>query len=239
MDDWDLLEHEHLPDNQGTLYLLERDGEFTIHVDGNELMAHGLHGSEDALADLACDELEELDAARILVGGLGMGFTLAAVLRRVGPAGIATVAELVPSVVRWNQSYPAMAAAAGNPLDDPRVVVHVGDVCELVEQPPAPWSAILLDVDNGPFDLTHEDNSWLYSRRGLTAAFEALIPGGILAIWSADNDPRLTQRLRRAGYDVRVVPFHEAGRRTPDRSGTQVLWVARRPTAAADPELPK
>ena len=148
MKPWDFVDREPVPDDDGMLYLVVRGNEYAIHVDGRELMTTRLHGSEDALSDLACDRLAALDDARILIGGLGMGFTLAAALRRVGEAGRVTVAELLPAVVRWNREY--VGRAAGHPLRDPRVEVYVGDVGDLVERPPARWSAILLDVDNGP-----------------------------------------------------------------------------------------
>ncbi len=153
---WEFIDHDEVPDNDGTLYLMNRGSEYAIHVNGRELMSNRKHGSEDALADLACDRLDQLDNARILVGGLGMGFTLAAVLRRIGPTGNATVSELMPAVVRWNHEF--VGAAARHPLRDPRVVVHLGDVGDLVEKSPQPWSAILLDVDNGPTSLTRPTN---------------------------------------------------------------------------------
>ncbi len=224
---WEFIDHEEVPDNDGTLYLMNRGSEYAIHVNGRELMSNRKHGSEDALADLACDRLDQLDNARILVGGLGMGFTLAAVLRRIGPTGNATVSELMPAVVRWNHEF--VGAAARHPLRDPRVVVHLGDVGDLVEKSPQPWSAILLDVDNGPRALTRPYNGWLYTREGLLAAMASLIPGGILGIWSAAPDPTLTHRLQGAGFVTEVVPFTEPDRPTEDGCGTHVLWMARRP----------
>ncbi|HHO49745.1 MAG TPA: hypothetical protein ENK18_02470 [Deltaproteobacteria bacterium] len=209
------------------MYLLSRGSEYAIHVDERRLMTNRGHGSEDALADLACDRLARLNDARILVGGLGMGFTLAAALRRVGPAGRVVVAELVPAVVRWNRGH--VGRAARHPLQDPRAEVYIGNVCDLVEASSASYSAILLDVDNGPRMLTRPSNGWLYTRGGIEAARAALIPGGILGIWSAAIDGSLTRRLRKAGLAVEVLRYTEEGRPTPDDSGTQVLWMARRP----------
>ncbi len=226
MREWECIDHEAVPDDNGTLYLMARGGEYAIHVNGRELMGSGLHGSEDALAHLACDRLQNLDAARILVGGLGMGFTLAAVLRRLGPDGHATVAELMPAVVRWNREW--LGRAAKHPLRDPRVQVYLGDVGDLVEQPPAPWDAILLDVDNGPRSLTRPTNGWLYTPQGLVAARKALAPGGVLGIWSAWSDGSLTRRLRGSGFEVEVLRHSEPRRPTADESGTHVLWMARR-----------
>lgn len=227
MHSWEIIDHQLLPDGDGFVYLRARDGEYDIQVNGRQLMGNQLHGSEDALADLACDQLEELDDARVLVGGLGMGFTLAAALRRIGPGGNATVAELMPAVVGWNRDY--VGEAAGHPLRDERVDVHIGDVSDLVQKPPAPWSAILLDVDNGPAFLTRPSNGWLYTRQGLEAARTALAPGGVLGIWSAGSDDSLTTRLRDAGFDVDVHSYTEDRRPTQDDSGTHVLWMARRP----------
>ena len=226
MQSWEYIDHERVPDDDGTLYLMNRGDEFTIHVNGYELMSSGLHGSEDALADLACDRLPGLADARILVGGLGMGFTLAAVLRRLGAAGHATVSELMPAVVRWHAG--PMGGVAAHPLQDPRVAVHMGDVGDLVEHPCAPWSAILLDVDNGPLALTRPRNGWLYTRGGIRSAHEALIPGGVLGIWSADRDPSLTLRLQQGGFEVEVVEHVEPGRDPDDDTCTHVLWIAQR-----------
>jgi len=224
---WELVDYEAIPDDDGTIYLMSRGSEYVIHVDGRELMGNREHGSEDALSNLACDRLTHLEDAQILVGGLGKGFTAAAALRRIGPAGGVTVAELIPAVVRWNYEY--VGRAAKHPLRDERTNVYVGDVSDLVERPPKRWSAILLDVDNGPKALTRPTNGWLYTAEGLDAARAALLPGGVLGIWSAHPDSSFTARLRKADFDVEVLRFTEDGRPTPDDSGTHVLWMARRP----------
>lgn len=226
---WDLVDHEAVPHSDGRVYLVSRGGEYAIHIDGRELMSTELHGSEDALADLACDWLADLEHARILVGGLGMGFTAGAVLRRIGPEGRCTVAELMPSVIRWNREITKLGRAAGRPLEDPRLDVYEGDVGDLIEAPPAPWSAILLDVDNGPRSLTRPTNGWLYTDEGLRAGWDALIPGGVLAVWSVLYDEELTEALVVAGFDVEVIDHTEEGRKTRDGSGTHVVWTARRP----------
>lgn len=226
MDSWEIIDHQALPDDEGAIYLRVRGDDYDIQVNGRQLMGNQLHGSEDALADLACDRLASLDDARVLVGGLGMGFTLAAALRRVGPQGCVTVAEFMKAVVKWNREF--VGAAAGHPLRDERAEVHIGDVAELVEDPPAPWSAILLDVDNGPDYLTCPANGDLYTTEGLNAAHAALIPGGVLGIWSAGNSEALTARLRKANFEVEVLHFTEDGRPTHDNSGTHVLWMATR-----------
>ena len=227
MRSWDILDHETIPGELETFYLMRRGSEYVIQVDGCELMSSKLHGSEDALANLACERLAELDDARILVGGLGIGFTLTAALRNLGPRGLVTVAEMVPAVVRWQQEY--LGALSKYPLRDPRTVMYNGDVGDLVENCEIPWSAILLDVDNGPQALARPHNSWLYSRQGLGAAYRALIPGGILGIWSAEPDSILTRRLKKTGFNVEVLKYTEPKRPTGDLRGTHVLWMARRP----------
>jgi spermidine synthase len=224
---WRTVDQEDVPDDDSTMYLMSRGSEFAIVANDRELMSNRMHGSEDALADFACDRLAQLDDARILVGGLGMGFTLAAVLRRIGPNGEGVVAELIPAVVRWNREY--VGRAAGHPLRDPRARVHIGDVTDVIEGSSAHWSAILLDIDNGPAALTRPGNGWLYTKEGLRVAHEALIPGGILGIWSATNNKSFTRRLRGTGFEVEMLQYTEEGRPTPDDSGTHVLWMARRP----------
>jgi len=224
---WEILDHQSVPEETEIVYLMNRGSEYVIQVDGRELMSNRLHGSEDALSDWACDRLDHLEDARILVGGLGMGFTLAAALHRVGANGQVTVAELIPAVVRWNEGL--LSKVAKHPLRDPRAVVYAGDVGDLVEKIEKPWSAILLDVDNGPEALTRPYNGWLYSPKGLQAAYDSLIPGGVLGIWSAAPDSKLTQRLRNNRFEVEVLSHTEPGRPTEDGSGTHTLWMAKRP----------
>ncbi len=220
---WELIDSCDVPDDDGVMYLHRRGGEYVIHVDGAELMTNQDHGSEDALADLACDLLADLGHARVLVGGLGMGFTMAAALRRVGRQGVVTVAELMPAVVRWNRDY--VGEAARHPLRDRRSRVHVGSVSELLG-PQAQWDAILLDVDNGPRDLSRAQNSSLYDYEGLLAAGEALAPGGVLGIWSATPDDTLTDRLEQLGFQVAVHEHFQPGRPHSDYNSHHVLWMA-------------
>ena len=228
---WDYIDSDEVPDDDGVLYLMSRGSEYAIYANGYQLMSNRAHGSEAALADWACDRLADLDDARILVGGLGMGFTLAATLRRLGPGGRATVSELMPAVIRWNRE--TVGGAAKHPLRDPRTAVHQGDVGDLIENASERWSAILLDVDNGPHSLTRPTNGWLYTKQGLSHSFEALIPGGVLGIWSARPSPALTRRLRRTGFEVEVLSFTEQGRLTVHDDGTDVLWMATRPGSDA------
>lgn len=207
--------------------LMRRGDELVINVDGRELMSNRVHGSEDALADLACDQLESRRSkqpdACILIGGLGIGFTLAAALRRVGPEARVVVAELVPAVVAWNRGV--LGEAAGYPLCDPRASVYPGDVADLIRDPPAPWDAILLDVDNGPSGLTRSSNDWLYTWEGLNAAFAALRPGGVLGVWSAAPDEAFTRRVKRAGFRVTPIGVRARGAKGGRR---HTVWIATR-----------
>jgi len=203
--------------------LLRQGHELAIHVDDRELMRNTVHGSEDALAALSCKRLADPSDARVLIGGLGMGFTLAAALREVGEHARVVVAELVPAVVRWNRGI--VGEVAGNPLADPRASVHTGDVAELINEPPEPWDAILLDVDNGPVGLTHAANDQLYSPEGLDHAFAALKPGGMLAVWSAAPDRAFTRRLDRAGFEVETEEIRARGSGGGHR---HVIWLGTR-----------
>ncbi|MFH1466202.1 MAG: hypothetical protein ABIO70_17590 [Pseudomonadota bacterium] len=220
MDRWELLDSERLPDDSGVLDLLRRGPELAIHVDGRQLMSSRVHGSEDALAELACRVVGSRTAARVLVGGLGMGFTLAAALRGVGPGGRVVVAELSPAVVRWNRGV--LGPVAGRPLDDPRASVFQGDVADLIEEPGQPWDAILLDVDNGPEALSHPDNAWLYGFSGLGAAHAALCRGGVLGVWSAFNDRAFSRTMGRVGFKVQTHPVRSRGGKGGRR---HVIWI--------------
>jgi len=209
---------------QGTrLRLLQRNDEFAIKIAGTtgELMNSRVHGSEDALATLACERIADLPAPRILIGGLGMGFTLAAALAALGKDARVTVAELVPEVEDWNRG--PLGAAAGNPLNDPRASIHIGDVAELLKSSDGEWDAILLDVDNGPERMTRRENNWIYSPAGIAAAQSALSPEGILAYWSAGQEHAFTERLRAAGSAVEAVTVR--GLR-PGKGAYHLIWLA-------------
>jgi spermidine synthase len=221
MNHWQQLDSASIPGSPSMMSLHQRGEELMISVDGNPLMSSRQHGSEDALAALALDRLANPQRARLLIGGLGMGFTLAAALERLGPDGQAVVAELVPAVIRWNQGV--LGAVAGSPLDDGRARVQEADVVKLIRGSRRAWDAILLDVDNGPEGLTRQSNDRLYSPSGLAAARKALRPGGVLAIWSAWRDDAFTTRLKRTGYKVEVKTVRAHGKK-----GTRhVIWLAR------------
>lgn len=202
---------------------LFRDGDHYVIklADGTDLMSTRQHGSEEALAELACKRVAARVQARVLVGGLGLGFTLAAALHHLGDDAEVTVAELVPRVIDWNRDL--LGGFAGDPLRDARTRAHAGDVAELVRGR-AVWDAILLDVDNGPDGLSQAANSRLYGANGLRAAHASLRPGGILAVWSAHPDPRFCRRLADNGFGVEEIPVRALGK----RGMRHRIWIATR-----------
>jgi spermidine synthase len=230
---WSRLARAQIPGTGGELLLLERNGEFVIRAEGRELMTSRAHASEEALGALGAEALGARPAPRVLVGGLGMGYTLAAALRALGPGAQVVVAELVPAVVEWNRG--PLSALAGHPLRDARVRVREADVAEELRAGRGAWDAVLLDVDNGPEALTRPGNDWLYRPGGLAAARDALRPGGVLATWSAGAAPRYARRLRAAGFRVeeRRLPAGPTG-----RGGRRVVWLATRSEPAEGDRLP-
>ncbi|MCC6207923.1 MAG: hypothetical protein IT488_07205 [Gammaproteobacteria bacterium] len=216
---WELLDSAPVPDG-GTLHLYRRGDEYSIRIGYNELMNSRTHGSEDRLAEAACARLA--GRARVLIGGLGMGFTLAAALRILGADAAVTVAELVPAVVRWNRG--PLGGCAGFPLHDARVGVHEGDVGGLLRSAAGAYDAILLDVDNGPAGLTQKANDWLYGAVGLNAARSALRPGGVLAVWSAAPDRKFHARLQQTGFEVEELRVRAHGK----RGARHIIWLARK-----------
>jgi spermidine synthase len=183
------------------IVLVRRRGLFTIRVDGRELMSSGARASEEMLARIGCAGLEA--GARVLVGGLGLGYTLRAALDRLGSEAQVTVAELLDAVVEWHEG--PLGPLAGHPTRDPRVSVRTGDIATLLAGAPSTFDAILLDVDNGPSDLTTEDNADLYEGAGLLRLLRALRPNGRLAVWSARPEPGFTERLERLGARPRSM----------------------------------
>lgn len=201
MKPWELLGETSGPDGTD-LRLMRRDRELVILAGGKSLMSSRMHGSEEALASLACEGLRTRPRPSVLIGGLGMGFTLRATLDQLPAAASVVVAELIPAVVDWNRG--PLGPLAGHPLGDPRVRVDVGDVAVTIHAGVKRFDAILLDVDNGPDAFTATGNAALYGDRGLTSAHAALRPGGVLAIWSAWEDRKFEQRLRYNGFLVDV-----------------------------------
>lgn len=211
----------------GELRLKQRGGEFSIMLGANELMNSRLSGSEEALARLACERIRTRPRPEMLIGGLGMGFTLRAALAELPDDAGVTVAELVPEVVQWARG--PMAGIFAGSLDDPRVTIHEGDVGHLIRSRKAVWDAILLDVDNGPEGLTVEANDRLYDHAGLAAAHAALKPGGVFSVWSSGPDAGFTKRLTAAGF---AAEEHRA-RAHGKRGARHVVWVAVKKVLAA------
>jgi spermidine synthase len=212
-----------VPGSRSELRCWRHDRDFSFRLGGVELMSSRAHGSEEQLAELALGRLGERAAAAVLVGGLGLGFTLARALALLGPAGRVVVAELVPAVVQWNREL--LGHLAGHPLRDPRAEVVVDDVGAVLRAARARFDAVLLDVDNGPAGLTRAANDGLYGERGLAAVAAALRPGGVLAVWSAGRDRLFAPRLRRAGF--RVDEVRTRARRT--RGPVRTIWLGVRP----------
>jgi spermidine synthase len=203
------------------LRLFRRGDDFMIVLDRNELMSTRMHGSEVALGTMACDRLDGHPAAHLLIGGYGMGFTLRAVLGRLGTNARVTVAELVPGIIEWARG--PMATVTDGCLDDPRVTMIMGDVADTIRQATATFDAILLDVDNGPDGLTRPANDGIYNSQGLADAKKALRPGGVLAVWSASPDPAFARQLERTGFAVETVPVRA---RENGKGATHIIWFA-------------
>ena len=217
----ELIDTAPIPNDGGELRLFREGPHFAIKIaGGGELMHSRTHGSEDKLAEITCTRIAGRPQPSVLIGGLGMGFTLAAALKHLGSDASVVVAELVPAVVGWDRG--PLGEPAGNPLQDPRTIVPVGDVAQVLKTEKQAFDAILLDVDNGPQGITHKSNDGLYSLPGLDAAMSALRPGGVLAIWSAGPDPMFTIRLKKARFLVEEVPVRAHG----NKGARHLIWLA-------------
>jgi spermidine synthase len=221
---WKLLDTADVPGGGVQLRLMQRGDEFTIKLGQNELMSSRLFGSEEALATLTCFRIKALPAPKMLIGGLGMGFTLRAALKVLGPQAKVTVVELVPAIIAWARG--PMAEMSGECLTDPRVELREADVAQAIAAGRGHYDAILLDVDNGPEGLTRKSNDALYDLKGLQAAYAALAPGGILAVWSSFPNDKFTRRLGKAGFTAEEVKIRATGSRGGAR---HVIWIATRP----------
>ena len=198
---WELLAQARTPD--GTLLALtRRDTELVIMAGGKILMSSRMHGSEEAMAEMTCKRLPTLGEACVLVGGLGLGYTLRATLDLLPADATVVVSELIPAIVEWHAG--PLGALAGKPLTDKRVEVEVKDVIATLRSSPGRFDAVLLDIDNGPEAFTESSNASLYHDRGIATMRAALKPGGVLAVWSAWEDRRFEQRLKYAGFMVEV-----------------------------------
>lgn len=207
----------------GELRLIRRGDDFWIMLGANALMSTRLRGSEEALATLACERIAGRPRPAMLIGGLGMGFTLRAALGAMGGDARLVVSELVPAILRWARG--PMAHVHGGSLDDPRVELVESDVGDLIAAARGEFDSILLDVDNGPDALSRDSNDRLYDLEGLSRARAALKPRGLLAVWSAAPDPAFTRRLGKAGFAVEEVSVRaHAGR----KGAKHMIWLARR-----------
>ena len=206
------------------MVLCEHDGDFSIALDGREVMTSREYESELELARLGCDRIRERRRARVLIGGLGLGYTLRETLNLLGSAAKVVVAELLPDVVAWNREH--LGHLSGMPLKDPRVSVEIEDVAETIKKRADTWDAILLDVDNGPGGLTRQENDRLYGSPGLRTAFSALRPGGILAVWSSGTDEAFTRRLKQAGFGTEIVTLRA---RCTGKGGRHTIWLGAKP----------
>jgi spermidine synthase len=203
--------------------LVRRGDEFLILANGATLMSSRMHGSEEALATLACQRLRTSNRPSILIGGLGMGFTLRAALDLLPPDATVLVAELLPAVVDWNRG--PLAPLAAHPLIDKRVRVETRDVSLTLTSHPAQFDAILLDVDNGPAAFTASNNVSLYDLAGIAAAHAALKSNGVLAVWAANEDRQFEQRLRHAGFNVQL---HRVRARLKKRGPRHTIFLAQK-----------
>ena len=220
---WKLLGTANVPGEGAPLRLMQRDEEYVIMAGTNPLMNNRMHGSEEDLATLSWERLQGRPAPAILIGGLGMGFTLRATLGVVPAGARVTVAELVPEIVEWARG--PLAPIFEGCLDDPRVNIAIDDVGRLIGSARERYDAILLDVDNGPEGLSRDGNDRLYSLAGLAKARAALKRGGILAVWSAHPDAAFTRRLKDAGLAAEEVQVRA---RHGGKGARHTIWLARR-----------
>lgn len=214
------------------LRLYQHDKDFFMSVGGAQLMSSRAHESEEALARLALERIETTGRPRVLIGGLGMGFTLRATLDRLPETARVVVAELVPAVVKWNRG--PLAALAGHALDDKRVEIHEVDAAKLIRVGRERYDAILLDVDNGPAGLSKSGNHWFYGLSGLHAMLAALRPEGVLALWSAAPDAGFAGRMEHVGFSVEAIRVRaRAGR----KGAHHVIWIAKKTGKGAGGEV--
>ena len=219
---WTQLDTAEIPGTDKQLMLFESKDDFHIKITGGvELMSTRKHGSEDALGRLACEHIAATTSAQVLIGGLGMGFTLATALAMLGDTAKVTVAELIPDVVEWNRG--PLGAHSHYPLNDPRCEVEIDDVCSVLRNATARYDAIALDVDNGPEGLTQHSNSWLYSDSGIQTTRRALTPSGVIAYWSAGPDQPFATRLRQNGLQVTEHRVYAHG----NKGTRHTVWLAK------------
>jgi spermidine synthase len=221
MKKWERLAQVTTPDGS-LLGLFEHDGDLAIRVNGRELMSSRRHASEERLAQVACDPLRSRPGARVLIGGLGLGYTLKAALASLNHDATVVVAELMPVIVEWNRNPDFGLAAAA--VADPRTRIEIADVADVIARGIGRYDAIMLDADNHTTAMNTEGNSSLYDPTGLYSIQAALRPGGAVVYWSAGSDPLFAKRMGKCGFDVEVmrVPAHANG------GGMHALIIGRR-----------
>ena len=220
---WELLDTAQAPGSSEEFTLHRRGEEFSIRVDGAELMNSRAHGSEEALAEMACGRIAKHPSPRVLIGGLGLGYTADSALKQLGEEAEVIVGEIVPAVVEWNRDF--FSHLAGHPLRDRRTTVIVDDVARIIRRESGAYDAIMLDVDNGPEGMSKKGNEWLYTEAGIHAIFRALRPGGVFALWSVASNKSYTRRLRKAGFNVEEVSVRGRG---SGKGAHHTIWVATR-----------
>ncbi|MCR6634548.1 hypothetical protein [Devosia sp.] len=217
---WIHLDTANVPGDKTQLKLMQRGDEFSIMLGTNELMNSRLSGSEEALATLSAERIGGRAKARVLIGGLGMGFTLRAALGCFGADSEIVVAELVPEIIAWARG--PLTPVFGTCLDDPRVTIINDDVGKVIAAGKGAYDAILLDVDNGPDGVSREQNDQLYGLAALRKSWAALRLGGVLAVWSAHPSPQFVKRLTAASFAVEEVKVRA---RSSGRGARHVIWL--------------
>jgi spermidine synthase len=233
MNPWIRLATTPIPGSTGQMHLFQRAEEYSIRVERHELMNSRVYASEDALSELGCARIRERPKARVLIGGLGMGYSLRTALACVGPDAEVVVAELVPALVTWNRDV--FGHLADHPLRDSRVTVREEDVSKVIADGRRSYDAILLDVDNGPEGLTRKSNDKIYARNGLQSARAALRKGGVFGVWSSSPDRAFVKRLQQAEFEVDEIMVRARGERGGAR---HTIWLStpRLRPAAPPPE---
>jgi hypothetical protein len=241
MKKWTTLDTALMPDGQ-EISLQEHDGDYSVRLGVVELMGTRKHASEDMLAAAACEGLRGVRGARVLIGGLGLGFTLRTALAALGPDASVVVAEISPAVLKWNSNRELPLAS--DVLADPRTSVVIRDVAEVIRESPSGFDAIMLDVDNGPAELSSDGNYRLYDQHGLQTARAALRPGGCVAFWSATASPAFEKLMARSGFAVEVRRCRANGKnggwhsifigRLKAKSAARQLHPAQQPEARGD-----
>jgi spermidine synthase len=220
---WLQIDSTRVPGSDVELRLMRRGDDFSMMLGANELMNSRLSGSEEALATLACRRIQSVQRPHLLIGGLGMGFTLRAALAVLGPEARIVVAELVPEVIAWARA--PMSKLFGESLVDPRASIRQADVVNVIQSHASSFDAILLDVDNGPEGLIRKANDALYDSNGLRAIHRALRPRGVLAVWSSGPNAAFSRRLRDAGFEVDEVNVRATAKR---KGARHVIWFGTR-----------